>query len=77
MTEDKRENIVNGSEPVDELISTYPQLAAWLRDRGLGCYQCGEVFWGPLVDLYKTKKRTVEGFDNLIAELNAFLQSNV
>ena len=67
---------ITGIEPVDELVARYPQLSAWLRDRGLGCYQCGEVFWGPLIDLYKTKKRTSEGFKDLIADLNIFLQSD-
>ena len=70
------ETKITGSEPVDELVTRYPQLSAWLRDRGLGCYQCGEVFWGPLIDLYKTKKRTVDGFDEFITDLNTFLQSN-
>ncbi len=64
---------LDGSEPVDILIEQFPNLLVWLRDQGLGCFQCGEIYWGPLIDLYRTTKRTSDGFEMLLSELNGYL----
>jgi len=56
---------------VDDLIEKHPELNVFLSRRGIICVQCGEVFWGTLEELVKSKGLDVdEVVDAINAELN-------
>ena len=56
---------------VDDLIERYPELNVFLSRRGIICVQCGEIFWGTLEELIKSKGIDV---DEMVAEINAELE---
>jgi len=55
---------------VDDLLERFPELNLFLSRRGIICVQCGEVFWGTLEELIKSKGKDV---DKIVAEINAEL----
>ena len=56
---------------VDDLLERYPELNVFLSRRGIICVQCGEIFWGTLEELIKSKGIDV---DKTVAEINAELE---
>ena len=56
---------------VDDLLERHPELNVFLSRRGVICVQCGEVFWGTLEELIKSKGLDV---DEIVAEINAELE---
>ncbi len=56
---------------VDDLLEKYPELNVFLSRRGIICVQCGEIFWGTLEELIKSKGIDV---DKTVAEINAELE---
>jgi hypothetical protein len=64
---------LTGVEPVDELVDAYPATRAWLREHGLICVQCGEVYWGSLESLAQGRGMDRARFAEVLVELNALL----
>jgi hypothetical protein len=56
---------------VDDLLEKYPELNVFLSRRGVICVQCGEVYWGTLEELIKSKGLDV---GEMVAEINAELE---
>lgn len=65
---------LTGREPVEKLVEEYPQAVGFLTERGIRCLQCGEPFWGRLEELAEDLKGDAARFDQVLAELNAFLE---
>jgi hypothetical protein len=63
---------LNGTEQVEDIIATYPQAGGWLARHSVICTQCGEVFWGTLVELIDTKGKSSE-LDMIVEGLNGHL----
>lgn len=56
---------------MEDALRDFPHTAAFLRERGVVCVQCGEPVWGTLAEAIAEKGLDVE---TLLAELNAFLE---
>jgi hypothetical protein len=64
---------VTPDTPVDMIVDKYPKAVGWLVQKGIICVICGEPFWGTLGDLMKRKN--IENPDQVIIELNEFIDS--
>ena len=60
--------MIRPQDHVDELVEKYPKLSIFLRRRGIICVQCGEVFWGTLEELIKSKGLDS---DQIMTEINS------
>jgi len=60
--------MITANDLVEELVERYPDLAAFLLQRGIVCIQCGEPVWGTIGDLLRAKGQDV---NSVVAELNA------
>jgi hypothetical protein len=63
--------VIKSDIHVDDLLERYPELNVFLSRRGIICVQCGEIFWGTLEELIKSKGIDV---DKTVAEINAELE---
>ena len=66
-----RTTVIKSDIHVDDLLERYPELNVFLSRRGIICVQCGEIFWGTLEELIKSKGIDV---DKTVAEINAELE---
>lgn len=66
--------ILNGEINVERLLEEHPAAADWLLARGIVCLRCGEPFWGTLAELLGNKGHSTADVENIVAELNAFLE---
>ena len=67
---------LTGAEPVDELLEAFPVARGWLGEHGLICVQCGEVYWGSLESLARSRGMDDARFAEILAELNELLAGN-
>jgi hypothetical protein len=64
---------LTGAEPVDQLLEDFPQAARWLNEHDVICTQCGETYWGPLIELAGLRGIQGAKFEALLMGLNEFL----
>jgi hypothetical protein len=60
--------LMSADDHVDDLLEHHPYLNTLLMKMGIVCVQCGEVFWGTLGELIRSKGRDVS---EVLKELNA------
>jgi len=60
--------MIRAIDRVEELFENHPDLASFLLQRGIVCFQCGEPYWGTPGKLVKSKRQDV---DPLLAEIDA------
>lgn len=63
---------LTGDEQVEDIVAAFPHAGGWLTRHGVICTQCGEIFWGTLIELINTKGKAAER-DAIVEGLNEWL----
>ncbi len=61
---------------IEELVSDYPKSVSFLMNKGIHCMACGEPVWGTLAEQAKEKGFSDRDVDQVVLELNQFLNIN-
>ncbi len=59
--------MITPDDRIEDLLEKYPDLNAFLMERGVVCVLCGEPFWGTLGELIARKQLDL---DKIMGEIN-------
>ncbi len=62
---------------IEELVNKIPQSVDYLMKKGIVCIRCGEPVWGTLETAAKAKGFDDNEIQNLINDIEKFLQNNL
>lgn len=60
---------------IEELVRNFPQAVQFLMAKGISCIACGEPVWGTLEDNARQKGMDDKTIEQIVAELNQFLNN--
>ena len=65
--------LVEKDDLVEEILDKYPSAAAFLQEKGIICFQCGEAVWGSIGEVIEKKEKNA---DEILEQLNIFLSQH-
>lgn len=59
---------------IEDLVREHPKAVTFLAQKGIKCIACGEPIWGTLRDAAREKGYGEIEIDNLVKELESYLE---